>query len=189
MAGRTASPMALKIVVTGPFGAGKTTLIETISEVPVVETEAPVTDSTRTLKSQTTVAMDFGKISVGDGLVLNLFGTPGQERFDFMWEILGEGMLGFIVMVDATRNETLSEGARILAAFQEISSAPFIIGVNKSEGLDPADEDTIRQTMGLDERTPVIPCDARDRDSVKGLLLNLCYSVAEVLESSAPVPS
>ena len=85
---------AVKVVVTGPFAAGKTTLIRTISEITVLSTERGITDSTRKRKAETTVAMDFGRITIDRDLVLYLFGTPGQDRFDFMWVILGEGMVG-----------------------------------------------------------------------------------------------
>src|SRR5579884_3777636 len=108
---RRASGTAVKIVVTGPFAAGKTTLIRTISEITVLSTEQGVTDSTRSRKSETTVAMDFGRITIDRDLVLYLFGTPGQERFDFMWEILGEGMLGYILLLDASRQDSLPEAA------------------------------------------------------------------------------
>ena len=103
---------AVKIVVTGPFAAGKTTLIRTISEITVLSTERGITDDTKARKAETTVAMDFGRITIDRDLVLYLFGTPGQERFDFMWEILGEGMLGYVLLVDASRPETLRRGAQ-----------------------------------------------------------------------------
>ncbi|HVF19153.1 MAG TPA: ATP/GTP-binding protein, partial [Mycobacteriales bacterium] len=98
---------AVKIVVTGPFAAGKTTLIRTISEITVLSTEKDITDSTRARKNETTVAMDFGRITIDRDLVLYLFGTPGQERFDFMWEILGEGMLGYILLIDVSRDDSI----------------------------------------------------------------------------------
>ena len=94
----------VKMVVTGPFNAGKTQFIRSVSEIEVVATERKVSSQTeRTVKDATTVAMDFGRITVDEDLVLYLFGTPGQKRFDFMWEILSEGMLGFIVIVDSSR--------------------------------------------------------------------------------------
>src|SRR5919205_1217377 len=111
---------AVKIVVTGPFAAGKTTLIRTISEITVLSTEKDITDETVARKPETTVAMDFGRITIDRDLVLYLFGTPGQERFDFMWEILGEGMLGYVVLVDASRAESLEEAVPILAAFRRM---------------------------------------------------------------------
>src|ERR687896_2084194 len=108
--GVVARPM--KLVVTGPFAAGKTTLIETISEVAVVGTERDVTDGAKAVKSRTTVAMDFGRISFAGGLSLFLFGTPGQRRFDMMWEILSEGMLGFIMLVHAIDVRSLEEAVQ-----------------------------------------------------------------------------
>src|SRR5918992_49416 len=98
---------SVKIVVTGPFGVGKTTLIRTISEITVLSTERDISDHTKVHKERTTVAMDFGRITIDRDLVLYLFGTPGQERFDFMWEILGEGMLGYVVLVDSTRPDSI----------------------------------------------------------------------------------
>src|SRR3954454_1131286 len=104
----------LKIVITGPFAAGKTTLIKTISEVAIVGTDRDVSDDTRSTKSKTTVAMDFGRISFAQDLALFLFGTPGQKRFEVMWEILSEGMIGFILLVNAEDERSLYQGAEIL---------------------------------------------------------------------------
>src|SRR5437773_6264785 len=118
---RRTSGTAVKIVVTGPFAAGKTTLIRTISEITVLSTEKDITDSTRTRKNETTVAMDFGRITIDRDLVLYLFGTPGQDRFDFMWEILGEGMLGYVLLVDMARPDSLAEAAGILTAFRKMA--------------------------------------------------------------------
>src|SRR5574342_94928 len=92
----------VKMVVTGPFNSGKTQFIKSVSEIDVVSTERKITVDAERVKNATTVAMDFGRITVDDNLVLYLFGTPGQRRFDFMWEILSEGMLGFIVLIDST---------------------------------------------------------------------------------------
>src|SRR5574337_1561765 len=99
---------AVKMVVTGPFSSGKTQFIQAVSEIDVVSTERKSSSEAERVKDSTTVAMDFGRITVDAELVLYLFGTPGQKRFDFMWEILSEGMLGFVVMVDSTRPETRS---------------------------------------------------------------------------------
>ncbi|MGH2811454.1 MAG: GTP-binding protein [Actinomycetota bacterium] len=172
----------VKIVVTGPFGAGKTTLIKTISEIAVVSTERGISDHTKVHKKDTTVAMDFGRITIDDGLVLYLFGTPGQERFDFMWEILAEGMLGFVLMVDAERRESLDEATRILDAFSTFGSHPYVVAVNK-HGNDP-DESVAeaRRTLGLNGEVPVLPLDALDRQSVKEVLLALLYAVLEGIE-------
>ena len=99
----------VKMVISGAVNAGKTEFIKAISEIEVVSTERRATDDTKLIKKETTVAMDFGRIAVADDLVLHLFGTPGQKRFDFMWEILSEGMLGLVILVDSTRPETFRE--------------------------------------------------------------------------------
>ena len=176
---------AVKIVVTGPFAAGKTTLIRTISEITVLSTERGITDDTRARKPETTVAMDFGRITIDRDLVLYLFGTPGQERFDFMWEILGEGMLGYVLLVDADRPETLGEAAGILAAFRRMAHVPFVVALNRSAEVDPRAEDRVREALELTPGTPVVPCDATDKDSVKGVLLALLYSVLDDIEATA----
>ena len=176
---------AVKIVVTGPFSAGKTTLIRTISEITVLSTEQDITDSTRSRKAETTVAMDFGRITIDRDLVLYLFGTPGQDRFDFMWEILGEGMLGYILLVDSSREDSLDEAVGILAAFRKMARVPFVVALNRSAGMDPQDEERVREVLALDEDTPVVPCDATDRESVKSVLLALLYSVVDQIDAPA----
>ena len=176
---------AVKIVVTGPFSAGKTTLIRTISEITVLSTEKDITDHTKSRKAETTVAMDFGRITIDRDLVLYLFGTPGQDRFDFMWEILGEGMLGYILLVDASRQDSLDEAVGILAAFRKMARVPFVVALNRSAGVSPDDEDRVRSILELDEDVPVVPCDATDRESVKAVLLALLYSVVDSLDTAA----
>jgi small GTP-binding protein len=173
---------AVKIVVTGPFAAGKTTLIRTISEITVLSTEKDITDETRSRKSETTVAMDFGRITIDRDLVLYLFGTPGQDRFDFMWEILGEGMLGYILLVDADRPDSLDEAVGIMAAFRRMARVPFVVALNRSAGIAPADEQHVRSLLALGDDVPVVPCDATDRESVKAVLLALLYSVVDSLD-------
>jgi len=176
---------AVKIVVTGPFSAGKTTLIRTISEITVLSTEKDITDHTKSRKAATTVAMDFGRITIDRDLVLYLFGTPGQDRFDFMWEILGEGMLGYILLIDASREDSLEEAVGILAAFRKMARVPFVVALNKAAGMEPADEERIRTVLELEEDTPVVPCDATDRESVKSVLLALLYSVVDQIDAPA----
>jgi small GTP-binding protein len=176
---------AVKIVVTGPFSAGKTTLIRTISEITVLSTEKEITDTTRSRKAETTVAMDFGRITIDRDLVLYLFGTPGQDRFDFMWEILGEGMLGYILLVDSSRPDSLDEAVGILAAFRKMARVPFVVALNRSDGVSPDDEDLVRARLALHEDVAVVPCDATDRESVKAVLLALLYSVVDSLDAPA----
>ena len=176
---------AVKIVVTGPFAAGKTTLIRTISEITVLSTEKGITDETRSRKTDTTVAMDFGRITIDRDLVLYLFGTPGQDRFDFMWEILGEGMLGYVLLVDASRPESLEEAVGILTAFRKMAHVPFVVGLNRAEGIDEDEERRVREVLDLDHDVPVVPCDATDRESVKAVLLALLYAVVDSLDNAA----
>jgi len=182
---RRTSGTAVKIVVTGPFAAGKTTLIRTISEITVLSTEKGITDDTRSRKTDTTVAMDFGRITIDRDLVLYLFGTPGQDRFDFMWEILGEGMLGYVLLVDASRPESIDEAVGILEAFRRMARVPFVVGLNRADGLDEAEEARVRDALDLGDDVPVVPCDATDRESVKSVLLALLYAVVESLDGAA----
>jgi small GTP-binding protein len=177
---------AVKIVVTGPFSAGKTTLIRTISEITVLSTEKDITDHTKSRKAETTVAMDFGRITIDRDLVLYLFGTPGQDRFDFMWEILGEGMLGYILLVDSSRQDSLDEAVGILAAFRKMARVPFVVALNRSAGIAPDDEQRVRDVLALDDEVAVVPCDATDRESVKAVLLALLYSVVDSIDAAEP---
>jgi small GTP-binding protein len=181
---RRSNGTAVKIVITGPFAAGKTTLIRTISEITVLSTEKDITDSTRSRKAETTVAMDFGRITIDRDLVLYLFGTPGQDRFDFMWEILGEGMLGYVVLVDSSRAQSLDEAVPILAAFRKMARVPYVVALNRADGLDEAEEARVRAVLDLPADVPVVPCDALDRESVKSVLLALLYAVVDSLESA-----
>ena len=174
---------AVKIVVTGPFSAGKTTLIRTISEITVLSTERGITDSTRSRKAETTVAMDFGRITIDRDLVLYLFGTPGQERFDFMWEILGEGMLGYVLLVDAEREDSLAESIGILEAFRRMARVPYVVALNRSSAIDEAGEERIRDVLGLGPDVALLPCDATDKESVKAVLLALLYAVLDEVEA------
>jgi len=173
---------AVKIVVTGPFAAGKTTLIRTISEITVLSTEKDITDETKSRKAATTVAMDFGRITIDRDLVLYLFGTPGQDRFDFMWEILGEGMIGYVLLIDSQRPDSIREAVGILTAFRTMARVPFVVAANRSSGLDPEEEAQLRRALELPDTVPVVPCDATDRESVKSVLLALLYAVADTLD-------
>jgi signal recognition particle receptor subunit beta len=176
----------VKMVVTGPFSSGKTAFIGSVSEIPVVRTERKVSDGTRSIKEQTTVAMDFGRITVDKDLALYLFGTPGQKRFDFMWEILSEGMLGFVVLVDSARPETFREARRILDTFRSYSNTPFIIGANKQDDEDAWPPEDLKIALGLDQNTRVLPCVATQKESVKGILLELLYVILENAAEEAP---
>mgnify|MGYP006286929265 CR=1 FL=1 len=172
----------VKMVVTGPFSSGKTQFIQTVSEIDVVATERKISSESERIKETTTVAMDFGRITVDDDLVLYLFGTPGQKRFDFMWEILSEGMLGFIVMVDSSRPETFREARRILETFRAYAPTPYVVTANKQDLSDAWDPDDMRIALRLSPEVKLLPCIATDKESVKNALLELLYSILERME-------
>jgi small GTP-binding protein len=167
----------VKIVVTGPFNSGKTEFIQTVSEIDVVSTERKITAEAEKVKESTTVAMDFGRITVDEELVLYLFGTPGQKRFDFMWEILSEGMLGFIVMVDSTRPETFREARRILETFRAYAPTPYIVAANKQDRDDAWEIEDMRITLRIDKNVQLLPTIALDKESVKTVLINLLTDI------------
>jgi small GTP-binding protein len=169
----------VKMVVTGPFNAGKTEFISSISEIDVVSTERKITDVTSRIKRETTVAMDFGRITVDDELVLYLFGTPGQKRFDFMWEILSEGMLGFIILVDSVRPETFREARRILDTFRGYATTPYIVAANKQDLEDAWTPEDLRIALKIRPDIKLLPCVATDKESVKNVLLELLYGILE----------
>ena len=173
----------VKIVVTGPFNSGKTELIRSVSEIDVVSTEKKITNEAERVKESTTVAMDFGRITVDDDLVLFLFGTPGQKRFDFMWEILSEGMLGFIVMIDSTRPETFREARSILETFHAYAPTPYIVAANKQDMADAWDLGDIRLALRLDPTIKILPCIAKKKSSVKTVLLELLYAILDEVET------
>lgn len=174
----------VKMVITGPFSAGKTEFIRSISEIDVVTTERGITsEAERAIKESTTVAMDFGRITVDDDLVLYLFGTPGQRRFDFMWEILAEGMLGFVVLVDSAKPETFREAKSILETFRAYAPTPYVVAANKQDHAEAWNTDDLRIALRIDEDIKLLPCVARDKESVKNVLLELLYSILEEMES------
>src|SRR5512137_2721969 len=149
----------VKMVVTGPFSAGKTAFIRSVSEIDVVSTERKISSSQeKSVKEATTVAMDFGRITVDDDLVLYLFGTPGQRRFDFMWEILSEGMLGFVVMVDSTRPETFREARSILETFRAYAPTSYVVAANKKDIKDAWEIQDMRHALSLEDGTKILPC-------------------------------
>lgn len=177
----------LKIVITGAYAAGKTQFIKSISDEEALSTDEEATsDEERSLKSHTTVALDFGKIAINPQLALYLFGTPGQDRFDFMWDILAQGCIGYVVMVDSTRPAHLREAINIIHHFNQILQVPFVVACNKQDDPSSLPPDYIRYRLGLPLNIPVLPCIANDRESVKTVLLALLdaiYSVAETVSS------
>ncbi len=172
----------VKMVVTGPFNAGKTQFIRTISEIDVVSTESKISSKDERVKEETTVAMDFGRITIDDDLVLYLFGTPGQKRFNFMWEILSEGMLGFIVLVDSARPETFREARHILQVFRNYAPTPYVVAANKQDMPDAWSPDDLRIALKIDPEVKIVPCVGTDKEYVKGAILELLYTILEEMD-------
>jgi len=177
----TRPPAPVKIVIAGGFGVGKTTAVSSISEIKPLTTEAAITsvaasvDSTGHVpaKTTTTVALDFGRITLDSSLILYLFGTPGQDRFVFLWDDLVEGALGAVILVDTGRIEDCYP---VLDYFER-RDTPFIVAVNHFPGQREFDLDEVREALGCDESVPLIACDARDRESVKEVLVTVIEQV------------
>jgi signal recognition particle receptor subunit beta len=186
-------PVTLKILVAGGFGVGKTTLVGAVSEIKPLRTEELLSEAGRPLddirgvegKHTTTVAMDFGRITLREDLVLYLFGTPGQDRFDFMWEILGEGMIGYLLLVDASREDSVQEAAGILDAFRTMARVPYVVALNRASAENHALVDSVRQQLQIPSDVAILECDATDKESVKNVLLALLYAVLDEVETEA----
>ena len=161
-----------KVVVTGPFNVGKTEFIRTISDIPIVTTERRITDHLASTKEETTVAMDYGHVRANDDL-FHLYGTPGQPRFDFMWDILSTEMHAFILLVDSSDRQTLLPAKQLIRIFGRKGSVPYLVVANKQDKDNALSTDEIAKRLGLDQKTPVLPCVATDKDSVQNVIAEL----------------
>jgi uncharacterized protein len=176
-------PVALKVLIAGGFGVGKTTLVSSCSEIMPLRTEEHITDAsigTDDLtgveeKTMTTVVMDFGRIRINEEIVLYLFGTPGQDRFWFLWDELAIGALGAVVMADTRR---LADCFPSLDYFER-RGTPFLVAVNCFYGEQRHSVEKVREALDLDPHVPVVLCDARDRESSKLVLLTLVQHVRQ----------
>jgi hypothetical protein len=163
---------AYKIVVTGPFNSGKTQFIKTISDIPVVSTEKRITTEDRGIKAETTVAMDYGRVSLG-GDTLYLYGTPGQTRFNFMWEILSSEMNSFIVLVDSTDKPSFPEAAELIEQFSGFVNVPHLVVANKTDLQGAANLSEVRRGTKANANVTVMPCVATQKSSVRQVLLQM----------------
>ncbi|GHJ49349.1 ATP-binding protein [Catellatospora sp. TT07R-123] len=183
-------PQALKILVAGGFGAGKTTLVGAVSEISPLRTEEVLTTAGMgtdditgvSAKTTTTVAMDFGRITINPHLVLYLFGTPGQNRFWFLWDELATGALGAVVLADTRR---LADSFAAIDYFEQ-RGTPFVIAVNCFDSEQRYTVEQVREALDLDGHVPVLLTDARDRVSVKNVLITLVEHVLTMVKAAVP---
>ncbi|MEU6539179.1 ATP/GTP-binding protein [Streptomyces sp. NPDC047000] len=177
------STRSVKVMIAGGFGTGKTTMVRSVSDIKPLTTEETLTQASADVdhligvadKTETTVSLDFGKIAINDDLILYLFGTPGQERFWFLWNGLFKGALGAIVLVDTRR---LASSFRAIEEMER-QDVPFVIALNKFPDSKEHPVDEIRDALDISPHTPVVECDARDRNSSRDVLIALIRHLKE----------
>lgn len=172
----SSSSFEFKVVVAGPFGVGKTTLITNISNTPVVGTEVPTTGDEAGEKDSTTVGLEYGVLEVEAGefdIKLLLYGTPGQTRFRFMWEAVSVGAEGFVFLVDASKPDTWAEARELIAFFMDRPDIPWIVGANRANAAGPEACDRLAEFLGLDDNVPLVPCDLADSQSSRDVMVAL----------------
>jgi hypothetical protein len=172
-----------KIIFTGPVGAGKTTAIASISDIEPIRTDEQASDMTTRRKSNTTVAMDYGMIRLGPREKVHLYGTPGQERFDFMWDILTKGGIGLVLLLDNTRPAPFEDMRFYVTAFRDfIENTRLVVGVTQMDSrASPTIDEYVRQMRELELAAPVFEVDARRRDDVSMLIQALLLSIDPTL--------
>jgi small GTP-binding protein len=158
-----------KVVVTGTFNAGKTEFIRSISDIPIVSTEQPISDHLKSVKDETTVAMDYGQVRLNSDM-FHLYGTPGQPRFDFMWDILSKEMHAFILLVDSVDRGAFKDARRLIRTFRRKARVPYLVVANKQDEDKALSVDEIGKALKLNGDTPIVPCVAIDKGSVRDVL-------------------